>query len=154
MQRGPMVAFSEPGGWPAGPGQPRVLFEDWNAPDLADHVEACRRAGYLTAACGGPRRRNDGLGGRTELLCPLVEGEACSLAEGADIIVVNSILRPESEKVLRALRERFPGTPILVEIRTDAERLAVEQLEGCETLEFPVTPEALLARIGAALARA
>jgi RimJ/RimL family protein N-acetyltransferase len=64
-------------------------------------------AGWATAMCRGPIRR--GGGG-----CPVLRGERCPLAEGADAIVV--MLDPgeaTTEQLLAALREQLPGTPVL-----------------------------------------
>lgn len=63
--------------------------------------------GWATTMCRGPSRR--GRGG-----CPVVRGEACPLADGADAIVV--MLDPaadETASLVAALRRRRPGIPIL-----------------------------------------
>ena len=64
-------------------------------------------AGWSTAMCRGPNRR--GSGG-----CPVLRGERCPLADGADAIVV--MLDPAedvTERLVDALREQQPGTAIL-----------------------------------------
>jgi hypothetical protein len=65
--------------WPSGPDAPRVLVETpghrWHAEETA------RAAGADVLICGGPDHRADG--------CPAIEGRPCSLAEGADLIVID-----------------------------------------------------------------
>ena len=91
--------------WPPAESRRKLLVSSasgrWSGEDDA------LAAGWATAMCRGPNRR--GGGG-----CPVLRGERCPLADGADAIVV--LLDPDectTGRLVAALREQRPGTPIL-----------------------------------------
>jgi hypothetical protein len=99
--------------WPSREDRPRVLVEvagrRWSGETAAE------QAGLAAAMCAGPDAR--GVHG-----CPVLEGGHCPLADGADAIIV--LLDPDderSERLIRAHRERSPGTPVLVRHRSTAD---------------------------------
>jgi len=118
-------------------GHPRVLVEH---PDEAAGLEissALRFAGYAVAICPGPRGR-----GR----CPLVGPEGCAPAHDADLVVCClGYERETAREVLRELRTRYPGIPLVVEAPPDADADQRELLAGCEQLPSPATPEQIVA---------
>jgi hypothetical protein len=99
--------------WPPHERRPHVLVEvagrRWAGERTAEAV------GLATAMCAGPAVRGDHG-------CPVLDGGSCPLADEADAIVV--LLDPDDERtaeLVRAHRERSPGTPVLVrhQSRTD-----------------------------------
>jgi RimJ/RimL family protein N-acetyltransferase len=93
--------------WPASRGRPRLLVEGsgghWQA------AEAATAAGFEVLACPGP------VGTRSR--CPVLAGEPCPLAAGADVIVVSHPLDADSWSTLRSRHPRLhPGVPICVEL--------------------------------------
>lgn len=70
--------------------------------------DAAADAGCVTAVCAGP-------GARRRSGCPVLEGERCPLADGAEAIVV--LLDPDDERTQRLVeihRRQRPGTPLFV----------------------------------------
>lgn len=126
-------------------GQPRVLIEHRDESAGLELASVLRRAGYAVAVCPGPERAQD---------CPLAGPEGCAVAHGADVIVSSlGIDRPETREVLRALRLRLPGTPLIVEAPAGEKAEWQDVLEGCDLLTSPVVPEQLVASVQAALAK-
>lgn len=76
--------------WPTRPHRRQVLVEGsrYRREDLLDQV----RAGATVLVCGGPAAR--GAQG-----CPLLAGEVCPLAEGADVVIL--ALDPEDDSTTR-----------------------------------------------------
>jgi CheY-like chemotaxis protein len=118
-------------------GHPRVLVEH---PDEAAGLEissALRFAGYAVAVCPGPRGRGQ---------CPLVGPEGCAPAHDADLVVCClGYERETAREVLRELRTRYPGIPLVVEAPSDADADLRELLDSCEQLPAPATPEQIVA---------
>jgi ribosomal protein S18 acetylase RimI-like enzyme len=93
--------------WPRGPGareRPRVLVESpggrWR------HEQAARDAGFDVVVCPGPARG-------TKPHCPILAGEPCPLAGGADAVVY--ALRADDQRareVRTGLGELHPGIPV------------------------------------------
>jgi hypothetical protein len=114
-------------------GRRRVLIEN---PDMGAGFAAERvlqDAGYEVAVCGGPDRLPDHE-------CPLVHDGRCGLSEGADAIVHSLNLdRPEHAAVLRALRDRLPDVPIVVEVPAPAMVRHEALLSTCRVLPAPAT---------------
>ena len=113
--------------WPTGERRPRVLVEvagrRWSG------EQAAERAGLATAMCAGPK-------GRGPHGCPALEGGHCPLADGADAIIV--LLDPDDERshqLVRAHRERSPGTPVLVRHRPTAGDGDAAVTPGCIDVE-------------------
>ena len=112
----------EPGGWPSRGGRARVLCE---SPDLTDAAaQALSDAGYEVALCRGPEaalppsfafdaspRWFDAIPGREATLCPVTCGEACTLVDGADLVVTTTTLVSATE-VQAGIRGR--GKPVLI----------------------------------------
>ncbi len=71
------IAAASPGrpSWPLTPGRHRLLVEAQGG--RWAHAADATRAGFEVLTCGGPDAK-----------CPALEGRACPLAEGADVIVV------------------------------------------------------------------
>lgn len=125
-------------------GQPRVLIEHPDETAGLALASILRRAGYAVAVCPGPEREEH---------CPLTGPEGCAVAHGADVVVSSlGIGRPEAREVLRALRLRRPGTPLIVEVPPGENAEWQDVLEGCDLLPSPVVPEQLVASVQAALA--
>lgn len=82
-----------------------MLLED--ADDLAalEAAGELRRAGFAVAICSGPSRRAG---------CPVVAGERCLAAEGADVIISALGGEPHAVEITDALRARYPKTPVVV----------------------------------------
>lgn len=92
--------------WPPADGRAKVLVEVAGGRWVGERQ--ANDAGLATAMCSGPDRRH-----RTG--CPVLEGERCPLADGADVIVV--LLDPEAEQTAALIAEHArlqPGKPILV----------------------------------------
>ena len=83
------IAAASPGrpSWPATPGRHRLLVEAQGG--RWAHAADAARAGFEVLTCGGPDAK-----------CPALEGRACPLAEGADVIVV---ARPPSDARTQSL---------------------------------------------------
>lgn len=82
-----------------------------------------RRAGFAVAVCDGPRR---------DERCPLVAGDDCCAAAGADVVVCTL---PEREEIVAALGARFPRTPVLAGAEAGSEELVLrirEALAGAD----------------------
>ncbi len=120
-------------------GHPRVLVEH---PDEAVGLEissALRFAGYAVAVCPGPPGRGQ---------CPLTGPEGCAPAHDADLVVCClGYERETAREVLRELRTRYPGIPLVVEAPSDASADLRELLDGCEQLPAPATPEQIVAAV-------
>lgn len=126
-------------------GRPRVLVEHEDGAVQAGAERILREGGYDVATCGGPttfRRAR----------CPVVTTGRCALAEEADVIV--HALNPDhplNASVLQALKDRYPETPIVVEVPGPAVERHTDLLASCSVLPFPMTRESLLDAVEAAL---
>lgn len=97
--------------WPAVRQGIRVLVEGagghWHA------MDAAQAAGLEVLSCPGPagRRRR----------CPLLAGNPCPLATGADVIVLSHPRDEDGWPTVRASHEHLhPGVPVLVELSRNA----------------------------------
>ena len=88
----------EPSEWPARSGKSRVLIENPDRADLLAHADILREAGYDVAICSGPTEAE----GERACSCPLLEGQGCSLVDGADAVVSTASLT-HSHDILAAL---------------------------------------------------
>jgi hypothetical protein len=113
---------------------------------------AIERHGYAVRTCEGPDRRHP---------CALVEQGACSLVDGADVVV--NLLNgpdPDARLVLDHLsRQRRPPEVVTELTQPEIDRLSATdewtfRRDHVEILASPLTSEALLAAIDAAAARA
>lgn len=126
--------------WPGPHDKPRVLVETNLSRWGGEHL--LTEAGYQVVLCGAHCR---GVGG-----CPVLQGDACPLIEGADVVVVDlpdtadavdlfdqeRLVHPGIKQVLRSPsgggeHERLAVTEVLEEIQ----RLLAEPVEGAEEEE-------------------
>ncbi len=139
--RSPEAGLS-PQPWPWG--HPRVLIEHPDDARGLSLATAVREAGYAVAVCPGPAQSER---------CPLAGEEGCEAAHGADVIVAGLGLgTPQSRDVLEALRARCEGTPLVVEVAAGERESWPDLLEGCEVVDAPVDPDALVAALRGVLA--
>ena len=133
---------SSPQPWPW-PGHPRVLIEHADEAAGLALASGLRQSGYAVAVCPGPEQSDR---------CPLAGAEGCAIAHGADLIVSSLGLdTAESREVLRALRERCPETPLIVEVAAGQEAELADLVKGCDVIVSPVDPEQLVAKVREAL---
>ncbi len=122
----------------------RVLVEatEWGDRELISTV--LRRAGYRTVGCAGP----EGSGHR----CTLAAGQGCGAAEQADV-VVHALRRSDHRNLeaLRALRQRLPGTPVVVEVPRSLVERHPGDYRGCVVVDPPLTGPVLLDAVAEAL---
>lgn len=93
--------------------------------------------GYSVRTCGGPEADDE--------QCPLADGGHCIGVMGTDIVV--HALRsgdPRNREVLRNLRQRYPETPIVVEVPGPEVDRHPEDYDGCVVVHQPVTRTRLL----------
>lgn len=78
--------------------------------ELADQeVDSLRRRGYEVTQCDGPIGDVHG--------CPVINGHACSLAEGADVLVYDAFATGEpdgAQRLIEGLREIHPDIPVVL----------------------------------------
>lgn len=123
----------------------RVLVEhrDGAVQRVAERV--LREGGYDVAVCGGPTAFR-------RACCPVVTTGRCAVAEEVDVIV--HALNPDyplNASVLQALKDRYPETPIVVEVPDPAAERHAELLAGCHALRSPMTRASLLQAVDEAL---
>ncbi|MGZ4383250.1 MAG: hypothetical protein ACXVY3_01505 [Gaiellaceae bacterium] len=108
---------------------PRVLVEHADASEGLRIATALRHAGFAVAICPGPAE-----GAR----CPLVAGEGCAAAHGADVIVSSLPEDREATAEVRPmLRVLCADVPLI-----DASRLAPEHVVAAVTDAVTKRPEA------------
>jgi CheY-like chemotaxis protein len=90
-------------------GMTRVLVVHHDI-DLADQeVESLRRRGYDVSQCNGPIGAVHG--------CPVLNGQACQLAAGADVLVYDAFATGEpggAQQLIEGLREIHPEVPVVL----------------------------------------
>jgi hypothetical protein len=130
----PRKARLEPQPWAWGD-RPRVLVEHADAAEGLRIATALRQAGCAVAICPGPAA-----GAR----CPLVAGEGCAAAHGADVIV-SSLPddRPETAEVRPMLRVRCADVPLI-----EGSALAPEQVAAAVREAIAVRADAPRTRRG------
>lgn len=123
---------------------PRVLVE---YPDFATPSALAARLndmGYVTEVCTGP--------GDCAGCCELLNRGSCSLVEEADVVVNGFGLGTgEYRAILRALRARYPDTPVVVEATEPRAREHPELLVDCIVTHTPLTSRSLLDAVGEAV---
>lgn len=102
----------------------RVLVESADPALAISDFAHFGRAGIDVALCSGPVGDPD--------QCPLVRGEPCALAAGADAILFGA--GPERGRILDGLRRRLPGTPIVVQPPLPGFTPATGRRDGYEVL--------------------
>lgn len=127
--------------WPRHPHRPRLLVEDASGAMREAEFRSFEAAGFEVALCTGPD---------AERACPLVEHGECKLAEEADVVLFGLGATDEhGREVLRALRRRFPGTPVVVEV--PREQRGQDLPRGCHALDFPASIEGQIRAVWEAL---
>lgn len=131
--------------WVDDAGGPRVMIE---ATDFAKQnavANILRGEGYSVMTCGGPEA--------TDERCPLVTFDECDGIRRADV-VVHSMRQhdPRNREVLERIRERYPSTPVVVEVPRPQFDRSPEEFDGCTVVFQPVTGARLLDALEAALA--
>jgi len=112
---------------------PRVLVEHPDEQAGMAIASGLRFAGYAVAICPGPAGHGK---------CPLTGPAGCAPAHEADLVVCSlGYENKQAREILRELRVRYPGTPLLVEAPPDADDELNGLLEGCHRLPVPATPE-------------
>src|SRR5271165_4871563 len=105
---------------------PRVLVEH---PDEATGLaiaSGLRFAGYAVGICPGPRGNGK---------CPLTGPAGCAPAHDADLVVCSlDYEHAAAREVLRELRARYPGTPLVVEVPPHIDADLGGLLDGCNRL--------------------
>lgn len=127
--------------WPARRGRSRILLENPDGAELWVHADILREAGYDVASCSGPRTEN----GRGQTVCPLVSGEGCPLAAGADVVVSTTRLT-DSREIIATLRAG--GSPAVLVEGTQAElEQASDAIGDAPTLTLPINARELLTAV-------
>jgi hypothetical protein len=102
----------------------RVLVESADPTLALSDFARYTTAGFDVALCRGPQERPEE--------CPLVRGEACALAAGADVILFG--LGPPGDGVLDAARRHHRATPMVLQGGPRAPAPDADLPEGCEVL--------------------
>ena len=112
--------------------RPRVLLEHPDPAACFALTDELRRRGYTVAVCSGPD---------VDARCPLHALESCAGVEGADVVVTAlGFERQDAREVLRGLRTRYPGKPLVVEVAV-ADALELEEdLYGCTVVPEDAEP--------------
>lgn len=130
-----------------GNARPRILVEE---PDPAEGFAYWRlltKNGYDVSWCPGPT-------GQPRLLCPLVTRGRCDLVQCADVVVSSLPLhRESSQKVIAAIRNRYPDTVLLVQA---PQRLLAQcgpsfEDRSWRAMRMPVTSQTVLDSVERAL---
>ncbi len=117
--------------------------------DLADQeVDSLRRRGYEVTQCAGPIGATAG--------CPVLFGQTCGLAEGADVLVYDAWASGEpdgAQALIEGLRDIHPDTPVVL-LASGMEPSWIETagVHGVTPLVGAPTGERLAAAIEEALA--
>ena len=114
-----------------------MLFEDDDGVYAVSDFTAFSEAGLAVRLCRGP----DIEGTRT---CPLLQGELCSLASAADVIVFGhgNLRHP----LLEELAAAHPSTPMLVRVARDGDD-GRELPAGCIPLPWPMSVDGQVAAV-------
>ncbi len=124
--------------WPASSGRKRVLVENDAFAELHVIERILTDEGYEVITCAGPSSQE-------RRACPLVEGDGCALVGDADLVVHGlRITEPENEAVLRAIRDQYRDTPVVVEVPMPQLEQLRTTLEGCRVITFPTTRNVLV----------
>jgi CheY-like chemotaxis protein len=125
--------------WPF-PDRPRVLIEQADPDRSLELATALNKAGYAVGICRGPD-----VAGTPATRCPLHRLGPCVAVEGADLVVTALDLEQEDgRQVLRGLRTRYPGIPLVV-AATVTETLELgDLLTGCTVVPVDAEPKQLV----------
>ena len=98
--------------------RPRVLVEHADPGSGAEVARALRHSGFAVATCPGPSWLDP---------CPLLEGHDCPLITGADVVVSDLDGNPDAASIVACVAERFPRTPLLLDVEPDEAAWVVSQ---------------------------
>lgn len=98
--------------WTGGRGaRPRVLLEHPDPAALRVLGDGLEDEGFDVLTCSGPRPE---VGPRKR--CPLLRGEACPGADGADVVVTGLLVEDDEQgRIVLALTNLPDGPPVLLE---------------------------------------
>ena len=118
---------------------PRVLVEHPDEQAGLAIASGLRFTGYAVAICPGPRGHGK---------CPLTGPAGCAPAHEADVVVCSlGYENGQAREILRELRMRYPGTPLLVDAPSEPDAELSQLLEGCHLLPAAATPEQIVAAV-------
>lgn len=128
--------------WPFA-GVARVLVEHPDPEACFPLVEELRHRGCAVAICSGPD---------VDARCPLHALEGCAAVEGADVVFTAlGFWREDAREVLRGLRTRYPGKPLVVAAAV-ADALELEDdLYGCTVVPEDAEPARIADAVAVAL---
>ena len=106
--------------------RPRILVEDSHAALAISEFSLFAQAGFEVAVCPGP--------GRAPGDCPELHGRECAALAGADAVLHN--LDPDLG-IAGAIRVRYPGKPVVMEVRRRPDGSLPPVPEGCVPLVYP-----------------
>jgi len=133
-------------GWPHDADRPRVLLED-DGGSGGPTERYLIAHGYDVAVCRGPN-------GSHELCGLLIEGR-CRLAARADVVYTRLHWGDRDRRqVLDSLRERYPDTPVVIELPHGERWPDPHALDGRELVLSQAGPKAIREAIERALAAA
>ncbi|MBI2168884.1 MAG: hypothetical protein HYU28_05205 [Actinobacteria bacterium] len=117
--------------------RPRVLVEDPHGALRDADFSAFLNAGFEVALCTGPDSESE---------CPLVASGECGLVDAADVVLFGLGTTDErTRSILRSLRQRFPETPVVVEVPRTGNPAGgpaeAELPDNCVALAFPASVE-------------
>jgi hypothetical protein len=106
--------------------------------------DVLRGAGYETLICERP--------GDTAGVCRLLETGECSLVRDADVVFnAFGITTEEHSAILTAVRDRYPDTPVVVEVTGPRAVAHAGLLADCTVCTTPVRARELIEAIAAGL---
>ena len=129
----------EPDAWPADrvEGRPRVLVEYPPAGTPTVLADVLERAGFDALVCDRPADHPES--------CRLLQGGACDLAAGADVIFNGfGLAEPEHREIIARLRAGHPDTPLVVETTGPRAEANADLLGGCIRCDSPLRARALV----------
>ncbi len=131
---------------PRQPGTPIRLLVESDDPVLAvSDFTSYREAGIDVALCAGPAGQADD--------CPLVRGEHCELADGADVVLFQFDLSAgPGAAVLAAMHASHPDVAVLVSTPR-AEVHGAAEAQDFEPLPFPMSVQGQVRAIRSAARR-
>ena len=125
--------------------RPRVLIEHPDPDEALELAAAVRKKGCTVGICRGPDARAE-----PATRCPLHRLEPCVAVAGADLVVTALDCEQEDARaVLRGLRTRYPGTPVIALTTVAATLELVDVLQGCTVLPVDTAPARVAAEVQA-----
>ena len=130
--------------WVTGDSGPRVMIEATDFAKQAALANILKDRGYAVLTCNGPEASDD--------RCALVAFDQCDGIARADV-VVHSMRRhdPRNREVLAKILERYPDTPVVVEVPRPLAEAHPDDYAECIVVHQPLTRSSLLAAVELAL---